>query len=246
MSCIRLPIILHSSFLGKFKMVIKSLVAHTALGLCVAFSSVAHAEDGASVYTNVSDASSQAIDTVDANIAGSPEQVVQTLIDEAISSLSTQTLTKENSEALFDSLFTKYFDIKGIAKFALGRYWKLATPAQKTEYTSLFHGVIVGMYSERLREYSGEKFTIQNTKMVSEKDAVVSGILVSSKAAPAKVDWRLRNRDGVWRIMDVSVENVSMALTQRSEFASVIERRGGKVEALLSVLRTRAVTKDKK
>ena len=216
---------------------LKPLILSFFMSLCLVFGNEAYAID----YVPSSVDGSAANLETSINTAESPDQVVQTLIDEAISALSTQKLTEQKSEELFDVLFTKYFDVNGIAKFALGRYWKIATQEQKAEYTTLFRGVIVGMYSERLREYSGEKFTIQSTKMVSIKDAVVSGTLVSSKAAPANVDWRLHNRDGAWRIMDVSVENVSMALTQRSEFASVIERRGGEVEALLDVLRSKAV-----
>lgn len=214
-------------------MILKTLMLSAALGLFMVFGSPAHAVERLQTGMVWDDVST----------VQDPQQVVQILVDEAISVLSTQQLTKEKSEELFTVLFEKYFDVDGIAKFALGRYWRVATPAQRAEYTELFHGMIVAMYSERLREYSGEKFTIRNTKMLSDKDAVVSGTLISAKAAPAKVDWRLHARDGVWRIMDISVENVSMALTQRSEFASVIERCGGKVEALLTVLRSKAMAK---
>ncbi len=71
---------------------------------------------------------------------------------------------------------------------------------------------------------------------------MTSEIIRPNGAPPAKVDWRVTRADGAYKITDVVVEGVSMAVTQRSEFASVIQRNGGKVEGLLAMLRQKTAT----
>jgi phospholipid transport system substrate-binding protein len=139
--------------------------------------------------------------------------------------------------ARFQELFRADFDVPGIARFVLGRYWSVATPAQQQEFVQLFENYVVFAYSNRFAEYTGETFRVIATR--SEPDgAIVTSEIVRPSGGPAvRVDWRLTARDGKYKIGDVMVEGVSMAVTQRSEFASVIQRNGGQVQGLLNVMR---------
>jgi phospholipid transport system substrate-binding protein len=139
--------------------------------------------------------------------------------------------------ARFRQLFSEDFDVPGIARFVLGRYWHIATEPQRQEFVKVFADYIALAYSNRLAEYSGETLRVTGTRPASDGSVVSSEILRPNGAPPAKVDWVLTPHGGTYKISDVVVEGVSMAVTQRSEFASVIQRNGGQVQGLITALR---------
>ncbi|MBV9828937.1 MAG: ABC transporter substrate-binding protein [Alphaproteobacteria bacterium] len=136
----------------------------------------------------------------------------------------------------FRELFHNDFDVPGIGQFVLGRYWRMATPQEQQEFLGLFQEYIVRAYSARLGQYGGEPFRVTGERSAAEGTVVTSEI-VRSNGAPVGVDWYLINLGGQWKITDVYVGGVSMKVTQRDEFASVIQRNGGQVSALLTQLR---------
>jgi phospholipid transport system substrate-binding protein len=139
--------------------------------------------------------------------------------------------------ARFRQLFSEDFDVPGIARFVLGRYWRVATEPQQQEFVKLLADYIALAYSNRLAEYSGETLHVTGTRPAPDGSVVSSEIVRPNGAPPAKVDWVLTAHDGAYKISDVVVEGVSMAVTQRSEFASVIQRNGGQVQGLITALR---------
>ncbi len=139
--------------------------------------------------------------------------------------------------ARFRQLFSEDFDVPGIARFVLGRYWRVATEPQQQEFVKLFADYIALAYSNRLAEYSGETLRVTGSRPAPDGSVVSSEIIRPNGAPPAKVDWVLTPHDGAYKISDVVVEGVSMAVTQRSEFASVIQRNGGQVQGLITALR---------
>ncbi len=139
--------------------------------------------------------------------------------------------------ARFRQLFSEDFDVPGIARFVLGRNWRVATEPQQQEFVKLFADYIALAYSNRLAEYSGETLHVTGTRPAPDGSVVSSEIVRPNGAPPAKVDWVLTPHDGAYKISDVVVEGVSMAVTQRSEFASVIQRNGGQVQGLITALR---------
>jgi phospholipid transport system substrate-binding protein len=141
--------------------------------------------------------------------------------------------------ARFRELLREDFDVPGIARFVLGRYWNAATEEQRAEYVRLFEDYISLAYSTRLAEYTGEKFKVTGSRPDADGAIVSSQIIRPAGGPPVKVDWRLTGRNGVYKISDVSVDGISMAVTQRSEFASVIQHNGGQVQGLITMLRER-------
>ena len=138
--------------------------------------------------------------------------------------------------ARFRELFREDFDIPGIGQFVLGRYWRTATPEQQQEFLRLFQEYIVQAYSSRLGEYGGEPFRVTGSRQAGE-ETVVNSEIDRRSGGRVQVDWYLTNRSGRPKIIDVYVGGVSMKVTQRDEFASVIQRNGGQVDALLAQLR---------
>ena len=159
----------------------------------------------------------------------------------AVEVLNKQTPAAER-QAQFRQLFHNDFDCPGIARFVLGRYWRSATPAEQKEFLKLFENYVVFVYTARLSDFGGEQFKISGSR--PEQDAVIvsSDVITPGAPQPLKVDWRLVNDDGAYKIRDVIVEGVSMAVTQRSEFASVIQRHGGQVQGLLDLMREKTAS----
>ena len=164
------------------------------------------------------------------------EKFVESLANSAISSLTNQTLTQKERQNNFRGLLRDYFDINGIGKWALGRYWRKASQKERTEYLELFENLIVGTYSNRFNAYSDEKLLVKGSTSRG-RFALVKSLLNRDNQKPIRIDWRVTRPDGSYKIFDIVVEGVSMIQTQRSEFSSVIRRNGGNVSGLLIALR---------
>lgn len=164
---------------------------------------------------------------------------VQKMGDIALTELTGKNITGKEREGRVRELLRKNFDVNAIGRFALGKHWNAATEAQRKEYLSLFEDMIVRTYAQRFGEYAGQQFNVKSAKAISERDSIVNSQVVQKDGPPVAVDWRVRNNAGNLKVIDVFIENVSMAITQRSDFDAVIQRGGGKVEALLESLRQR-------
>jgi len=136
----------------------------------------------------------------------------------------------------FRELFRDDFDVPTIGQFVLGRYWRIATPAEQQEFLGLFQEYIVEAYSARLGVYGGEPFRVTGSR-ASGGEIVVASQIIEKSGAPIEIDWYLADEGGAFKITDVYVGGVSMKVTERDEFGAVIQRNGGQVAALLAQLR---------
>ncbi len=156
--------------------------------------------------------------------------------DRGINFLGNPDMSEESKKAEFKKLLNDSFDMDTIGRFALGPTWRTATPAQQKEYLKLFNQMIVKVYSKRFSEYKGQKFEVRSSR-AEGKDTMVASYIIPSDGPEVRVDWRVRNKGGKYKVVDIMVEGVSMAQTQRADFASVIQRGGGNIDALLAELR---------
>jgi phospholipid transport system substrate-binding protein len=175
---------------------------------------------------------------IPAAAAADPAAMINDLGSRALQVLGKNTPQSERV-ARFRELLREDFDVPGIGRFVLGRYWNTATPEQRAEFVKLFEDYVAIAYATRLAEYTGENFKVTGSRPEADGAIVSSQIIRPSGAAPVKVDWRLTGRNGNYKISDVSVDGISMAVTQRSEFASVIQHNGGQVQGLITMLRER-------
>jgi phospholipid transport system substrate-binding protein len=160
------------------------------------------------------------------------ESFITGLANEALKDLSDK-LPEPELEKHFKALLDKNFDMARISRFVLGRYWNGATDKEKQDFQSLFEAYVVRAYSVRFSEYSGETVKVTGSRSDSPENVVVaSQITQPDNAPPVHVDWIVRKDGDAFHIADVSVDGVSMVLTQKQEFAAVIERNGGGVTAL--------------
>lgn len=167
------------------------------------------------------------------------QKFISAMGDEAVGFLSSKKLSQAQKTKSFRKLLNKNFDMNTISRFSLGRHWRVATSAQKKEYQSLVRNMVVDVYSQRFNEYQGESFEVKSSRPTGKRDYLVSSLIVPSGGSKVKVDWRVRDNNGTLKIIDVIIEGVSMTLTQRAEFSSVIQRGGGNIEALLEHLRNK-------
>jgi phospholipid transport system substrate-binding protein len=130
--------------------------------------------------------------------------------------------------------------VEGIAKFVLGKYWRRATPEQRRTYVSLFEKMLVKAYTSKFEGYSQASLTVQDAKGDGEKGFMVPSLVSLPDEAPVHMDWKVFSTPKGYRILDVVVDGVSMSITQRSEFASIIERNGGDLNEFLTVLKEKA------
>ena len=167
--------------------------------------------------------------------AEDPRAFINTLGTRAIEVLG-PAVPEQQRLTRFRELFHNDFDIPGIGQFVLGRYWRTASPQEQQEFLRLFQEYIVQAYSARLGQYGGAPFRVTGSRQ-SGAETVVTSEILRPGGAPIQVDWFLVDQGGHYLITDVYVGGVSMKVTQRDEFASVIQRSGGQVGALLAQLR---------
>lgn len=115
-------------------------------------------------------------------------------------------------------------------------------PEEQKEFLKLFEDYVVYVYTARLSDFEGEQFKINSAHPDQDTVIVSTDVVTPGAPQPLKVDWRLVNDDGAYKITDVIVDGVSMLVTQRSEFASVIQRHGGQVQGLLDLMREKTAS----
>ncbi len=163
---------------------------------------------------------------------------VQDLGDRAIAVIADQNLTRDQRSDKFREILQDSFDLLTIGRFVIGRSWNSATPDEQKEYMRLFQELVIKSYGDRMAIYTGEGFRVTGIRPESEKDTIVtSEITHPDGSEPTAIDWRVRDRNGKLGVIDVVVEGVSLSVTQRQEYASVIQRNGGRIEPLLTLMR---------
>ncbi len=163
-------------------------------------------------------------------------QFVQNLADTALNSINGKRLSNDETETRFRAILRQSFDLKSIGRYVLGTYYLSATDKEKADYQQAFENMIVDAYAMRFRDYSGGSFKAGKETQQGKDTLVDSQIGQSDGAPPINVTWRVRPEDNSWKIVDVAVEGVSMSATEKSEFSSVIDRNGGKVQALIDAI----------
>jgi phospholipid transport system substrate-binding protein len=171
-----------------------------------------------------------------AKASDGPDEFIRSVGQNAIDSLTDKAITQDQREERFRKILNAKFEVKLLARFTLGRFWRRATEMQQKEYTSLFEDFIVKAYAGRFADYKGGNFVVGKIRNINERDNLVQSNVVLTDGRKIPVDWRVRNGKEL-KIVDVSVEGVSMAITQRDEFSSIINQNGGKIDGLLAALR---------
>jgi phospholipid transport system substrate-binding protein len=171
-----------------------------------------------------------------ASASDSAKEFVSTLADKALTIAKSGASPAEN-RAEFSKLLDAYFDMRGIAQFLAGRYWRPASESDQEAYFKAFHASIVNTYTSRFGDYSGQELQVTSSREDGRFILVSSEIVApSGQTQPIKVDWRLLSTESTFKVIDVVIEGVSMSVTQRQEYTALIQSKGGKLAALTEAL----------
>ena len=165
------------------------------------------------------------------------EKFVSNFADNAISILSNESLNASQKNIQFTELVMSSIDMNLISKFVLSKYWKLATDDQKKAYLVAFKQYFISSYANKLDQYSGEKVVIVSSN-AAKKFVIVKSNIVRDGTDTLKIelDWRLLTRDGQTKIIDLSIEGISLIIAQREEFQSFLANNDNSLDALINKL----------
>ena len=129
-------------------------------------------------------------------------------------------------------------DIKGIGFYSLGAARKNLNDDQKIQYSKLFEDYFLKSFSSRLSEYTNPKIEVQGKKILNKNYSIVNSLLISTSERPeVKIDWRVytKNQNSPL-IRDLIIEGLSLARTQKEEFASILKSNDGDINTLFKTL----------
>ena len=167
-----------------------------------------------------------------------PKQFIAEIVDEA-KKILVATNTKEFKEKKLTEIALKTADIKGIGFYTLGKYRKNLTEEQLKEYSKLFEKYFLKSFTSRLSDYSDPKIEVLSAEVLNPKYTIVRSLLLATDKKPeVKIDWRVYTKNPEKPLIrDLIVEGLSLARTQKEEFASVIETNNGDVTKLFITLK---------
>jgi len=166
------------------------------------------------------------------------------LQDEAASRLGDASVSAQEKEDHFRKLFKQNFDLPAIGSFVIGRYWRGAAQEEQKEFLGVFEDAMVQRFLPLLAENSSERFQIGNVTpdRANERIVLIATRIDRSEGEPYNVTWRVRESDGTFKILDIVAEGVSMAITLRSEYGTVLKNNGGKLPPLTEALRAKVAS----
>ena len=169
----------------------------------------------------------------------SEEKFVSDFAASAINILGDESLNNNDKNIQFTDLVMSSIDMNLISKFVLSRYWKTASDQQKTSYLNAFEEYFISSYANKLDQYSGEKIVIVSSE-AAKKFVIVKSNIVRDGADTLKIElnWRLLTRDGQTKIIDLSIEGISLIVAQREEFQSFLSNNNEDLDALINKLKT--------
>ncbi len=162
-------------------------------------------------------------------------QFIEDLGGRLVPILASDARSDAEREEQLKNLVRDGFALSITGRFVLGKFWRKANEAQRTEYQSLFAQYVVTTTARRFAPFRDVTFKIVDSKMAGKKDVMIKTLLIRpDKEVPA--DWRVRKVGDRYRLIDVHVAGISLALTQRQDFAAVITAEG--MDGLLANLRS--------
>ena len=166
-----------------------------------------------------------------------PDVFVQSTVNRASQILS-KNITKNQKISELKSIALETVDIRGIAFYSLGSARKNLDNGQKKKYLELFQNYFLKSFSSRLAEYTNPEIEVQDKVIINENYTIVNSILIGTTERPeVKIDWRIytKNPDSPL-IRDLIIEGLSLARTQKEEFASILNSNKNDINALFKSL----------
>lgn len=169
--------------------------------------------------------------------AAKAENFVKNTTQEGLVGIINSNASQAERDARFEKLFNSALDLKFIGRFVLGRYWKTASEAQRDKFIDVYRKLNVKTWSKRFDDFKGKEFIFKGTSPSSSANQIfVNSVVPMEQAQPANVVWRVKEENGKFKIVDIIIENVSLAITARNEYTAFIKKSPNGLDGLIADL----------
>ena len=169
------------------------------------------------------------------------EDFIKQVTTQGIEQIINADVSQEQKDERFANLFNEYLDLDFIGKFVLGRYWNTAKPSERAEFIDVYRQMNIKTWSKRFDEFKGKKFVFKGTSPSNSQNQIFVNTTVPMKqGAPARVVWRVKDTNGSLKVVDIIIENVSLAITARNEYTAYIKKSKNGVPDLIADLREKS------
>jgi phospholipid transport system substrate-binding protein len=168
----------------------------------------------------------------------SAEAFVDREANRALTILAAKTAAAVKKQA-FRAFVDQIADVPRITHFVLGKYARTITPGQMGQFAPLFREYASNVYESRLGDYHGEKLRVTGSVVRKPGDVIVyTEVFGGEVTKPVAVAWRLnKSGSGVWKVVDVQIAGIWLAITEQQDFVSTIDNAGGNIDVLIAQLR---------
>lgn len=176
--------------------------------------------------------------------AAKAEDFVKNVTQEGLVEIINSNASQAERDARFEKLFNSALDLKFIGRFVLGRYWKTASAEQRDRFIDVYRKLNVKTWSKRFDDFKGKEFIFKGTSSSSSANQIfVNSVVPMEQAQPATVVWRVKEENGKFKIVDIVIENVSLAITARNEYTAFIKKSPDGLNGLIADLEQKIAQK---
>ena len=168
------------------------------------------------------------------------ENFVKNVTEDGIENIINANIPQAEKDKRFEKLFNNALDLDFIGQFVLGRYWRTSTPAQREAFIEAYRKLNIQTWSKRFDEFKGRNFIFTGTTPSNTKNQIfVNSEVPMEQGAPAKVVWRVEQKGNSYKVVDIIIENVSLAITARNEYSAYIKKAPNGVDDLIKDLQNK-------
>ena len=165
------------------------------------------------------------------------EQFTQVQAQRALDILAKNRHDPATEKQLFRAFVDQAADVPRITYFVLGKYGRTITPAQRQAFSVVFRQYASNVYESRLSDYHGETLRVTGSLARTPTDVIVNSLVSGGKLEePVAVSWRVLAENGSWKVVDVQVKGIWLAITEQQDFVSTIDNAGGNIDVLIAQL----------
>lgn len=173
--------------------------------------------------------------------AAKAEAFVKQVTENGVEDIINANISQKEKDVRFEKLFNSALDLNFIGQFVLGRYWKTASPQQRQDFIAAYRQLNTKTWSQRFDEFKGKRFIFQGTSPSNSANQIfVNSVVPMDQGEPAKVVWRVKQTSDKFKVVDIIIENVSLAITARNEYTSYIKNNAGGLNALIKDLQQKS------
>ena len=173
-----------------------------------------------------------------------PNELVQKITDEILAAIKSDKQLaagdKQKAMKLAEEKVLPYVDFEQATRLAVGRAWREAAPEQKQRLVTEFRNMLVRTYSNAISTYEGQTLKVLPARGKQDpEETVVRTQFIRAGGQPLPIDFTMHQKEGTWKVYDITVEGVSLVMTYRSEFDAIVKQKG--IDGLIQALATKNI-----